>query len=116
MVPTGSDPQTVDQYYHYLFEKAVGSVEVLRTGIDWTGPMLRIYVWGFILGGFFYLFSTRLWWQHRRSGELYAPVSFGGSILERVGKVSTFTFWVWAAVTAWGISYIVRQIILGWVY
>jgi hypothetical protein len=47
---------------------------------------------------------------------MYGASSFGGSILERIGPLSMFSWVVWGLIIAWALYFIVTQILYGQIY
>ena len=114
-VPSGNDTQSAHAYYEYLHAQYLAGIPGDRTTILTTGPMW-IAIYAIILILFFYLYVRFLTHTHHPKGDLYGSVSFAGSILERIGKVSIFTVIVSIAVTLWAIYFIMTQILHGQLY
>lgn len=113
--PSGNDSQTVQRYYDYLYQQSLQKIPEDRTQILWSGPFW-IALWAAVLILFFFFYANYFQHAHRESGELYAPVSFAGAILERIGTVALFSKIVWTAIVFWGLYYIVTHILWGQVY
>ena len=115
-VPTGSDPETVDAYYDHLFRTYIETMPVEQWEIQWTGPPLQAstVLIGFVtwLWVFSYYFNS----VHREGQELYGVVSFGGAILERNGRVATFSTATWGGVVLWALYYLVLHAMRGQIY
>jgi len=116
MLPAGGDTtQAAQAYYQYLWSVFLGSIPPDRTKIDWTG-LIFIFLFLFIIGAFFYTYVRYALRAHRKRGELYGVQSFAGSILERLGPVEVFTWFIFISSTLWALYYIVTQIIHGYTY
>ena len=114
-IPSGNDSQHVHQYYDHLQAAYLASIPRDRTQILWSGPFW-IAFYAVLLIVFFYIYTRFLLRVHRTKGELYGAASFAGSILERIGPVSVFTWIISAVVTLWAIYFIVTQILYGQIY
>lgn len=115
MPPSGNSTEATHAYYNWLYAQYLGSIPAPRTTIYWEGPFF-IALWAVVLiGGFFFLawFGNR---THRSRGELYGVSSFAGSILERIGPISRFSWVVWIATTLWALYYLVSHVLAGQVY
>ena len=116
MTPTGSNPEAVKAYYDWLIQHYINNIPTGRaTEILTSGP-LWIGIWALVLILFFYLYSLHLQNVHREKGELYRAASFAGSILERIGPLSLFTWIVSITVFLWGLYFVVVQTIRGQIY
>ena len=115
MVPSGNSSQAAQDFYNYLHAHFLAVIPGDRTHILWTGP-IWIAVFAVILVGFFFLYSMYLSRVHRKRGEMYGASSFGGSILERIGPLSMFSWVVWGLIIAWALYFIVTQILYGQIY
>lgn len=114
-VPTGNSSSATQAYYQYLYSHYYSAIPADRTQILWNGP-IWIAVFAFFLIVFFFFYAYFLKNAHRKSGELYEATSFAGSILERIGPVSIFSWFLIILFTAWSIYYIVVQILHGQIY
>ena len=114
-MPTGNDAQTAEAYYDYLTAHALAAIPAPRTEILWTGP-LYIALFATVLILFFAGYS--LWFQKRtlRHDELYGVISFGGTILERIGAIPAFERLVWLGIVVWALYYMISQAIGGQYY
>lgn len=116
MTPTGSNPEAVKAYYDWLLQHHINSIPTNRaTEILGSGPFW-IFFWAFVLIAFFFLYSLYLQNVHREKGELYGAASFAGSILERIGPLSFFTWIISAVILFWGLYFIVIQASQGQIY
>ncbi|MCB0031502.1 MAG: hypothetical protein KDE28_26510 [Anaerolineales bacterium] len=115
MPPSGNTTAEVKAYYDYLFSQYIQQIPANRTQILWSGP-LAIAFWAAVLILFFFLYSYYLNRAHRKRGELYGAVSFAGSILERIGPLSAFSWAVWLGVVLAALYFIVTHILYGLVY
>jgi hypothetical protein len=114
-MPTGNDAQTAEAYYDYLTAHALQAIPAPRTEILWTGPLwIALFATSLIL--FFMGYS--LWFQHRtlRHDELYGVISFGGTVLERIGAIPLFERVVWGAIVAWALFAMISQALGGLYY
>jgi hypothetical protein len=114
-MPTGNDAQTAEAYYDYLTAHALQAIPAPRTEILWTGPLwIALFATSLIL--FFMGYS--LWFQHRtlRHDELYGVISFGGTVLERIGAIPLFERFVWGAIVAWALFAMISQALGGLYY
>lgn len=115
MPPSGNTSAATQAYYTWLYSQYYAQATPDRTQILWSGPFF-IALWAVVLIGFFWLYSRYLQRVHREQGELYGVASFGGSILERIGRIAVFSYVVWALITAWGFFYAIRHAVAGQVY
>lgn len=115
MMPTGHDTETAQALYNYLYSQYFQQIPVDRTQILWSGPFW-IAFWAFLLTLFFFLYSRYLQSVHRKKGEMYGAASFAGSILERIGEVSVFSWFVTAMLVGVAVYFIVTQILNGFIY
>ncbi len=113
--PSGSDSQTVQAYYNYMYSQYLSAIPSHPTDIRWTS-VFWIAVWGVVLIGFFFLYTRFSSRAHRTHGGLYGVSSFAGSILERIGPASIFVRVVWIAVVLWTAYFVVTHILFGQVY
>ena len=114
-MPTGNDAQTAEAYYDYLLAHSLAAIPAPRTEILWTGP-LYIALFATVLILFFAGYS--LWFQQRtlRHDELYGVISFGGTILERIGAIPAFERLIWGVIVIWALYYLVSQALGGFYY
>ena len=114
-VPSGNDSQHAKAYYNYLQAAYLNHILGNRTDILWTGPFW-IAFFATIMILFFYFYTRKLLSTHREKGEMYGAASFAGSILERIGPVSLFTWLISGVVTLWAIYFIVIHLLFGQLY
>ena len=88
---------------------------VLRNNIDWTNAMW-IAFWALILILFFWFYTQYTSTVHRPHGEVYGAVVFGGGILERIGKISAFDYFVFIVIILASLYFIVTHILFGQFY
>lgn len=126
-VPTGADPETVEQFFTWLYRHYVRRMPnspgdpdgVLGLGpeweMQWLGPFLQEVVVGVVLIAFFGAFAY--WFNHptRPSNGMYKPVVYD-RIYERHGKPNRFGRLVYLSVTLWAGYYAVSHIVFGQVY
>ena len=92
-MPPVNEIESAQEYFNYLYTTYFNAIPLNRaTEILWKSP-IEIYSWAISLIILFGLFAYMYQAAHRKHGELYEPMSFAGSILERNGKVTAFT-WV----------------------
>ena len=115
MIPSGNTTEAARAYYDYLLSRALAAIPGDRTQILWSGPAW-IAFFAVILVLFFFFYALYLNRVHRTKGELYGASSFAGSILERIGPVSLFSWLVWGLIVAWALYFIVAQILNGQIY
>jgi hypothetical protein len=115
MPPSGNTSEAAQAYYQYLYQHRLEAVVAPRVDILWQGPFW-IAVFGITLIGFFALYAFSLQQVHRKHGEIYGVVSFAGSLLERIGSVSTFDWFVWTATILWAAYFVVTHIVRGQFY
>lgn len=115
MPPSGNTSAAAQDYYQYLFSQHISSLTPDRTHILWSGP-IKIAFFAAILILFFFFYTYYFNRVHRQKGELYGAVSFAGSILERIGPVSIFSWMVWIGAIVWAIYYIISHIFNGFIY
>ncbi len=112
--PSGHTSAQVHLFYQWIYANYFGAIPGQRTDILWSGPF---YIFGFLL-----ILAISLWVYarmanaHRKRGELYGVVSFGGVILERIGVVEVFTYVVSAMCVLWALYFIVTELLFGQVY
>lgn len=113
--PSGYTTDRVKLYYDYAFSDYLEDMPGQRTTILRSGPFW-IALWAAVLIGFFFLYSVYFQNVHREKGELYGVASFAGAILERIGRIATFSLFVWALIVLTALYYIITHIIMGQVY
>ncbi len=113
--PSGHTSTVVQQYYHWLYANHLAGIPAERTEFLWSGPFY-IFLFIFILGGLLFIYSWSTTRAHRSHGELYGVESFGGVILERIGKVDIFTFVIAILMLLWALYFLITQAIWGQVY
>jgi hypothetical protein len=113
--PSGNTSQAAQQYYDYIYGQYLKKIPTDRTQIMWSGPFW-IAFWAITLILFFFFYSYFFQRVHREAGELYAPVSFAGAILERIGSIALLSKLVWTFITLSGLYYIITHILWGQVY
>lgn len=91
-VPTGNTSEVVQAYYQTLYARYYGKIALDRATHLRVSSLVTVFSWGIGLALFFFLLAYSLNHAHRRRGELYEAVSFAGSLLERNGAVSVFTW------------------------
>lgn len=81
----------------------------------WSGV---IYTALFVvaLSAFFWFYVRYGLHVHRKKGELYGIQSFAGSILERIGPLSAFDWFIIVVVVAWTLYYIITLTYGGYLY
>ncbi len=112
--PAGNTSAATQLFYHWLYANYFGSIPKERIFDLWSGPM---YLFGFliILAIAIGLYA-RMGYVHRHHNELYGVESFGGVILERIGRVDAFTFVVSLMCVLWALYFVVSQLWYGQVY
>lgn len=126
-VPSGSDPETVRQYYEWLYQHyldripaAPGSDWTLGRGapwqIAWGGPVLQILSVAVVLVGLFWVFAR--YFNHPRHSRpmLYRPAVFGGTITERHGRLGPFNVILSIGIFLWATYYAVSHVLFGQIY
>ena len=126
-VPTGSDPETVERFYEWLYAHYIerqaqhpdGSPNALREAPEWElqvfGPLLQVYVVGIGMILFFGAFAYWFNYVRRDEGELYKP-SDHTVVPERHGKPPLFGRLSYLAITLWAFYYAVEHILTGQVF
>lgn len=114
-IPCGSSSEAAQEYYAWIWSNYLDRIPVPRTSILWSGPFW-IAIWSVVLIGFFFFYCWYLNRVHRKEGEMYGVSSFAGSILERIGRVATFSYIVWGAIALWALYFIVAHIAYGQTY
>lgn len=114
-MPTGNDAAVAEAYYDQLLAHALREIPAPRTEILWTGP-LWMALFAAILILFFMGYS--LWFQQRtlRHDELYGAISFGGTVLERIGAIPTFERVIWGVIVVWALFIMISQTLGGLYY
>jgi hypothetical protein len=116
IIPTGDTTEVVQAYYDYLYSMYYAdTIRNRATGIMWSSPF-KIASWGTALVLVFLLLTVSLYYVHRGRDELYEATSFAGSVLERNGKVSLFTWSLMAALFVVAMYLGIRFIFLGFLY
>lgn len=111
----GDTSEFVQQYYEQIWANNIQGIPVPRTDILLSGPFY-IFLWAAILIGFFYFYTRSFQNVHREKGELYGAASFAGSILERIGRIASFSILVWLLVIIVAVYYTVMLTIRGWTF
>ncbi len=115
-IPTGHTSEVVQDYYQYLYGRYYGTIPLDRAEGILTSSIVTVFAWGAILILAFFLLTYSLKHAHRRRGELYEAVSFAGSLLERNGRVSAFTWILIAGLFLVVIFEGVQAIMIGFPY
>ncbi len=115
MVPAGNTNDIAHQYYTYLWQVYEASIPAPRTTILWSGPFY-IALFVIVLVLFLYLYTKYANRVHRNRGEMYGVMSFAGSILERIGPVSVFSYFIWLVQILWSVNYIIAAIQHSYIY
>ncbi len=113
--PSGSSSVVVQQYYHWLYANYFASIPAQRTTFLWSGPFYILLFLG-ILSLLLFVYTWSMSRAHRRHGELYGVVSFGGLILERIGIVEAFTYVSTIVFILWAAYFWITQALWGQVY
>lgn len=114
--PTGSDSEVARAYYDYLFAFYYDQMPDNRATEIWWAMPRDVYLWLGIMLLVFFLYAYVFLSTHRGQGELHETTSFAGSILERGGKVSAFTWVIIAMLFGLALFYIVWNIKDGYLY
>ncbi len=112
--PSGHLTPQVHLLYQWLYANYFGSIPAQRVTELWSGPL---YIFGFIavLALSFWVYA-RMANAHRDKGELYGVESFGGMVLERIGRVDVFTYVISVMIILWAGYFLVTAILYGQVY
>ncbi len=114
-VPSGNTSEAVRAYYTWIWTQYHAAIPLVRINMDWTGP-LWIFIFAASITIFWWLYVRFAIRVHRKRGELYGVMSFGGVILERIGPVEVFT-WVFSlGMIAWCIYLVWSFIFYGMLY
>ena len=111
-MPSGNTSQSAEAIYQHMWAQRFNEIPEDRVHILWLGPFW-VLVFAIVLIGFFYLYSLHLQSAHRKHGSLYGVMSFAGTILERIGPVSPFSWVLWVVTTLWALYFIITHILLG---
>lgn len=115
-MPAVDEIETAREYYEYLYAWYINDISLNRATEVLVSSPIKIFAWAIALIIFFGLFAYMARAAHRKHGELYEPMSFAGSIIERNGRVTAFT---WLGILSLFISILylgIRYIILGYLY
>lgn len=119
-IPSGSSSQAVEALHKYLFSRYYNEIGLFYTvnradHLLWSSPG-KIWAWGISLIILLFLLTYFAYYTHRNHDELYQAASFAGSIVERNGKVSYFT-WTFAIGLFIAAIYLgIRYILIGFQY
>lgn len=115
-IPTGNDTAVVKAYYDYLMQYHLGNIPINRaTNILWVSPV-KVFAWWLVLVTFFFLYAYFFNRAHRRKGDMYGATSFAGSLLERNGIVTVFTWFVIIGLFLSGLYLGIKYIFEGFLY
>jgi hypothetical protein len=115
MVPSGNDTVAAHKFYDYLWSYYLNSIAAPRTNILWSGIIYEV-IFLVVLTLFFLFYVLYATHTHRKKGEMYGIQSFAGSILERMGPLSIFDYFIWGTLILWVLYYIITAILSGYVY
>ena len=113
--PSGATSTIAHQYYAWLYANYFASIPVQKTDFLWSGPFY-IFFFLVVLAGLLFFYTWSMSRAHRKHGELYGVVSFGGTILERIGIVEAFTYVSTIIFILWAAYFWITQAIWGQVY
>ena len=115
-VPSGSDTETVKAYYDYLLGWHLRHIpEDRATTLLWSSPE-KVLFWFLLLVIVFFLYAYAFNRAHRKSGNLYGATSFAGSLLERNGTVTAFTWFIIIGLFLAGLYLGIKYVLLGYLY
>ncbi len=115
-IPTGNETDVVTAYYQYLYTLYYHDIPLDRaTGIYWA-MQAEVWAWLITLLIFFYFFTYMLTFTHYPHGALYQATSFAGSLYERNGRVSIFTWSIIFGLLLSGVYIGIRYIMYGFIY
>ena len=115
-LPTGSDSETARVYYDSLFAFYYDQMPDNRATEIWWAMPRDVFMWLGIMLLVFFLYAYVFLSTHRGEGDLHETTSFAGSILERGGKVSAFTWVIIAMLFGLALFYVVWNIRDGYLY
>lgn len=113
-MPSGSSPESADQFYQYLLSQHQTDGRVTTWTVDWTS---LAWMWGFVAA----ISLTLLWWiwQYRttlRQGGLY-PVDRWGTYVTEVARPASFFFVLLSiGLTAFAVVLIAGHLIWGQIF
>lgn len=115
-MPPVNEIESAQEYFNYLYTNYLSKIPLNRaTEILWSSP-IEILAWAIALIALFGLFSNMPQAAHRKHGELYEPMSFAGSIIERNGPVTAFT-WIGIASLFISAFYLaIKYMFVGYLY
>ncbi len=113
--PSGHTSAVVQQYYAWLYANGFASIPAQRIFDLWSGPFY-IFFFILILAGLLFIYAWWTMYTHRSYGELYGVQSFGGYLLERIGKIEIFTYVFSIIIVLWALYFLITQAIWGSVY
>lgn len=114
--PTGSSSEVANIYYDYLYGFYFDQMPRNRATQIWSDMPRDVYAWLAIMLVVFWLYAYVFLYTHRGEGDLHETTSYAGSILERGGKVSAFTWVIIAMLFALALFYLVWFIMVGYLY
>lgn len=115
VVPTGNTTQAAHDYYNWMFSRYYAGFPVDKWNIQWSGPFW-IGLFAAILILFFFFYAVHFFNAHRQKHALYGVASFAGAILERIGRLSTFSWFITIVLVLWALFFLVKHIVVGQVY
>ncbi|MCL4474561.1 MAG: hypothetical protein M1455_11635 [Actinobacteria bacterium] len=112
-VPTGSDDQSVKDYYSYLQTWQFGTIK--ENYLFSPGQFTAFYG---SLGVFLivFYFFTYVWFAKHRVADLYPVESYNGYVTERGGRTDNFNYAVFTVVGAFVLYYGATNLIFGQIY
>jgi hypothetical protein len=110
-MPSGSSPDTAQQFYHYLNGHHLSDSRVETWHVDW---MSLAWLWGFVAALSLVLL---LWvWQYRTTRQrtgIYPVDSFGGYTTEMAGPSTFFFLVLTLLLTLFAVAIIVGHLVWG---
>jgi signal transduction histidine kinase len=114
-MPTGDDPQTVEQYYNYLQAHHQTDHTVATWHVDWFS---LAWLWGFVivlsLGILFWVWQYRTTLQrHEGRAAMYPVDNFGGYTTEQAGPATLFFILLTVVITGFAAALIIGHLVWG---
>jgi hypothetical protein len=110
-MPTGDDPETVEQYYKYLQAHHQTDHTVATWQVDWLS---LAWLWGFVI---VLSVGILLWvWQYRTTRQrtgIYPVDSFGGYTTELAGPATLFFLVLTVILTCFATALIIGHLVWG---
>ncbi len=115
-IPTGNETDVVKAYYTYLYTLYYANMSTNRATEVFWGIQAQVMAWLMTMVILFYFFTYFFSYTHYAKGALYETTSFAGTLFERNGRVSIFTWSIIIGLFLAGLYIGVRYILYGFLY